>query len=383
MPEIVVSPDPADGEAAATRQCWICFSEEPVGSGDMVRPCKCRGTSGWVHHGCLLDWIQVRSGQAGASYASLNSSALLAPSCPQCATPYVIREKYSLPRGVMSFVLQMRKWRDTVLLGSLFAGTGVLLYGAAWGYGLCAFASVSGPNEFGSFFRQHLARVSNSPTADSLIKSFIGIPLITLGTLSWNFSSLSWVFPLLPPILFANDVISWNSPLSPKMCTLMLPMGLFAYRLLWTKVYPGLAKNWLARYGLKDVESSSYSDLPTPTLTLSGTANSPLNLGGAAAGQEISDEDDDDSIDDRELRVSLLSITANLTFPFAAAFVGYLLFGRRLSSWLPFHRALVGGSLLLLSQDILHFFLWWQRVAIRPFRRILNYSPSMDCLKTE
>jgi hypothetical protein len=248
----------------------------------------------------------------------------------------------------------------------LFAGTGILLYGAAWGYGVFAFASVSGPKEFLGFFRTHLAKIPTAPTADRLIKSFFGIPLITLGVLSWNFSSLSWVFPLVPPILFANDVISWSDPFSPKMCTLMLPFGLFFYRLLWTRLYPELAKSWLAQYGLKDIESSSHSDLPTPTITLTG-ANSPLNL--------VSEDafDDEDSMDERELRVSLLSITANLTFPFAAAAVGYLLLSRRLPNWQPLHRAILGGSILLLSQDIVHFFMWWQRVAIRPFRRILNY----------
>lgn len=375
MPEVSITPAPSL-TPGNTRQCWICFSEEPAGTGDMIRPCKCRGTSGWVHHSCLLDWIQVRSAQAGMSYASLSSSAVLSPSCPQCATPYVIQEKYSLPNTILFSLLQLRKWRDMALLGSLFAGTGMFLYGAAWGYGLCAFAFVSGPSEFSSFLRYHLAKVPSGPTTDSLIKSFLGIPLISLGTLSWNFSSLSWIFPLLPPILFANDVISWSDPFSPKMCALMLPFGLFAYRFLWTRVYPGLAKNWLARYGLKDIESPSQSDLFSPTLTLAGTA-SPLNNNNNNGDEELFS--DEESMDEQELRVSLLSITANLTFPFAAAAVGFLVFGHRLSNWQPLHRAVLGGSLLLISQDLMHFLLWWQRVAIRPFRRILNYpSPSLE-----
>ena len=47
--------------------CWICLDE----GGELISQCSCRGTSGYVHEECLLDWFRTRG----------NWSDL---SCPQC-----------------------------------------------------------------------------------------------------------------------------------------------------------------------------------------------------------------------------------------------------------------------------------------------------------
>jgi hypothetical protein len=343
------------------KQCWICFGEDTVATGDMIRPCKCKGTSGWVHHSCLLDWIQVRSGDS-ASYASLDSRAIISPSCPQCSTPYIIQDRYSLPSKFIRLIISIKRWRDRILVVSLISGAIICLYTFSWGYGLCSFAFIVGPNEFNTFFKHHLMRCFKNPSSDSLIKTFVGLPLITLGLLSWNFNTLSWVFPLLPPILFANDSISWNFPPSSKLTAILLPVGLFSYRFLWSRAYPYISSWWLSKFGIKtepDIDTNSLLSEISPQTT--NNSNSTI------------DETETDFLDDRELRISLLSLTANLTFPFAASFLGFLLFGKKGSMFSTFHKSIMGGLVLLSVQDLAHFILWWQRIAIKPFRRVLNF----------
>lgn len=63
------------------RYCWVCFaSEDDDRDATWVRPCRCKGTTKWVHQNCLQRWIDEK--QKG------NSSAKV--SCPQCNTEYII-----------------------------------------------------------------------------------------------------------------------------------------------------------------------------------------------------------------------------------------------------------------------------------------------------
>ena len=40
----------------AGNQCYICWGND----GALISPCSCRGTSGYVHEDCLLDWFRSR-----------------------------------------------------------------------------------------------------------------------------------------------------------------------------------------------------------------------------------------------------------------------------------------------------------------------------------
>ena len=64
------------------KQCWVCFaSEEDDPVAIWVRPCKCRGTTKWVHQGCVQRWVDEK--QKGNKSAEVG--------CPQCGTPYNIK----------------------------------------------------------------------------------------------------------------------------------------------------------------------------------------------------------------------------------------------------------------------------------------------------
>nr|XP_033322702.1 E3 ubiquitin-protein ligase MARCH5-like isoform X2 [Megalopta genalis] len=63
------------------RYCWVCFAtDEDDATASWVKPCHCRGTTKWVHQGCIQRWVdEKQKGRAGANVA-----------CPQCNTEYII-----------------------------------------------------------------------------------------------------------------------------------------------------------------------------------------------------------------------------------------------------------------------------------------------------
>lgn len=63
------------------RSCWVCFAtDEDDRTAEWVRPCRCRGSTKWVHQTCLQRWVDEK--QRG------NSTARVA--CPQCNAEYLI-----------------------------------------------------------------------------------------------------------------------------------------------------------------------------------------------------------------------------------------------------------------------------------------------------
>ncbi|KAH0568428.1 E3 ubiquitin-protein ligase MARCHF5-like isoform X1 [Cotesia glomerata] len=63
------------------RYCWVCFAtDEDDATASWVKPCHCRGTTKWVHQGCIQRWVdEKQKGRAGVYVA-----------CPQCNTQYII-----------------------------------------------------------------------------------------------------------------------------------------------------------------------------------------------------------------------------------------------------------------------------------------------------
>lgn len=80
MPSANMSIASTDGPCER-RYCWVCFaSEDEERDAAWVQPCKCRGTTKWVHQACLQRWIDEKQGG--------NSAAKVA--CPQCSSEYVV-----------------------------------------------------------------------------------------------------------------------------------------------------------------------------------------------------------------------------------------------------------------------------------------------------
>ncbi|XP_069475164.1 E3 ubiquitin-protein ligase MARCHF5-like isoform X1 [Ambystoma mexicanum] len=63
------------------RHCWVCFAMESEDrTAEWVSPCRCSGSTKWIHQSCLQRWLDEK--QKGSSTGSVN--------CPQCGTEYRI-----------------------------------------------------------------------------------------------------------------------------------------------------------------------------------------------------------------------------------------------------------------------------------------------------
>nr|CAB3263648.1 E3 ubiquitin-protein ligase MARCH5 [Phallusia mammillata] len=100
------------------KNCWVCFGgeQDDVGA-EWIRPCRCRGTTKWVHHTCLMRWVDEK--QKGHAYTKV--------SCPQCNTEYVIIfPPFGRICGVMMTVDRL------IYKASPIVATGVLLGSVYW-----------------------------------------------------------------------------------------------------------------------------------------------------------------------------------------------------------------------------------------------------------
>ena len=41
------------------KSCRICYENHNLSKNPLLYPCKCKGTIKWVHHECLIKWIQM------------------------------------------------------------------------------------------------------------------------------------------------------------------------------------------------------------------------------------------------------------------------------------------------------------------------------------
>ena len=61
-------------------ECRICFDD--VQDDELISPCRCNGTSKWVHRGCLNRWREFNRGRDGERQ------------CMECKEDYIVRRKY-------------------------------------------------------------------------------------------------------------------------------------------------------------------------------------------------------------------------------------------------------------------------------------------------
>ncbi|XP_002131907.2 E3 ubiquitin-protein ligase MARCHF5 [Ciona intestinalis] len=150
-----VAPDNPD----TSKSCWVCFGSESDDITAMwIRPCRCRGTTKWVHHNCLMRWVDEK--QKGHSYTKVH--------CPQCNTEYVITfPPFGKFCGIIQTVDRM------IYKASPLIATGVLLGSVYWTavtYGAITVMQVLG----------HKEGLDMMERADPLFL-LIGLPAIPVG----------------------------------------------------------------------------------------------------------------------------------------------------------------------------------------------------------
>ncbi|XP_027041579.1 E3 ubiquitin-protein ligase MARCH5-like isoform X2 [Pocillopora damicornis] len=203
------------------RRCWVCFAtEEDEPLSQWVRPCRCRGTTKWVHQICLQRWIDEK--QAGSSTTKV--------SCPQCNAEYVI---VFPPLGPL---LQSVEFLDKLIHKFCpIAAAGVIvgsLYWSAVTYGAVTVMQVLG----------HKEGLEVMEKADPLFL-FVGLPTIPLALIlgkmvRWedhvlrlwrrHFSKMSFLGHILPSLAacdYASRTPAEPTPLSDPVSLTRLLCG--------------------------------------------------------------------------------------------------------------------------------------------------------------
>lgn len=118
------------------RSCWVCFAtEEDDRTASWVRPCRCKGTTKWVHQTCLQRWVDEK--QKG------NSTVKVA--CPQCNTEYlIIFPKLGPVVYVMDIIDKVIYKMCPFVAGGIFIGT---VYWTMVTYGAVTVMQVLGHKE--------------------------------------------------------------------------------------------------------------------------------------------------------------------------------------------------------------------------------------------
>ncbi|CAM5127701.1 unnamed protein product [Natator depressus] len=105
-------------EPAEERHCWVCFATEREDrAAEWVCPCRCKGSTKWIHQACLQRWLDEK--QKGNSTGSV--------SCPQCGTEYRI----VFPKlGPLVYFLHQADW--ILSRASPFAMAGIVVGTVYW-----------------------------------------------------------------------------------------------------------------------------------------------------------------------------------------------------------------------------------------------------------
>ncbi|KAJ0170813.1 hypothetical protein K1T71_013585 [Dendrolimus kikuchii] len=100
------------------KSCWVCFATEADDRlAAWVQPCKCIGTTKWVHQSCLQRWVDEK--QRG----NITRKVL----CPQCKAEYIV-----VFPSMGAFVALLDAMEEITHKISPFVAGGVLLGSIYW-----------------------------------------------------------------------------------------------------------------------------------------------------------------------------------------------------------------------------------------------------------
>lgn len=381
-----------------TRQCWICYGEEEISDQSdfqdrWVAPCKCKGTTKWVHQACLLDWIDSQVFNDATLASNRNSPTLptatptISPalqgnnqpaprfqagdgplvlesvnlSCPQCHAPYKITEAHALPRRVLLFIDWMARVKERSLLWSTIGLVSGSIYTIAFSYGLFS-GWIVGGKEYLEFIRDTFI---NGNLLNRLQIS-AGLPLTPLFALSATFPIFSWTYPLVPLFLF--DGQHRVSITQPRGILLFLPLVWSSHRLIINSLIPTIYKQLSKSNDLgtdQDLDQELNQDQMSRDQSNSYLSESLDSLDSSESGPNGS-----------TVKISILSTTGALLFPSVSALTGWLitaLLPKSISSKIsPFNRSLIGAGVLIALKDLSKLLYWYQTVKLRKYRRVLN-----------
>ncbi|XP_001945331.2 E3 ubiquitin-protein ligase MARCH5-like [Acyrthosiphon pisum] len=211
-------------ETYEQKHCWICFGtddEDYESNRDWVSPCKCRGSTRWVHQDCVQRWVDEK----------LNENLSVKPHCPQCQTQYII--VYHEVNYIIRILNTLDKTANQLCP---FLATGFMvsaLYWSAASYGAITMMQVMGERE----------AITMMENTDSymllLVLPSIPLSLILGKTVNWEDTLMLFVqrftsqLPLLrtimpsflyEPVNNSTSIVQFNSVvnLTTTLCTALL-----------------------------------------------------------------------------------------------------------------------------------------------------------------
>ncbi|KAL7750661.1 hypothetical protein RI367_004003 [Sorochytrium milnesiophthora] len=423
-------------DSSSTRTCWICYAEESpaLSRRRWCTPCKCKGSLGYAHERCLLNYIDSRvpsapysfvrfprrvdaEGTSGGEDGNSNSAAqssrglLLLPNmpkCPQCNTQYRVVCARSPSFALLTTVRSLAA-TTTPYIMLMSASLGVLFLSTTYGaYTVLTVAGADGERW-----------LTNSAWG---LRLWSSLPLIPVALVGARTNFLDGILPLLP--LFALDLnfsyslrsahshslfspaqpvsslgifnfyrhLEPNTlwPPSPSAVLLVLPIVRHSYNRLLDQLY---------RYMFPQVYASQrtakYSTAPAAqgpeaeaAAAAAAAAAEPVvdGVGPEADGDAESDSDQPSVYDDERRLLSLTTpnsslpslVVGALMFPMISAMSGALLRSciPGVSKHFPsqFLQSVLGGCVFVAAKDAATVYYVWRRRQLWLRRRVLDYG---------
>ncbi|KAM0679038.1 hypothetical protein BDAP_000417 [Binucleata daphniae] len=163
------------------KECWICLSQEP---NTFLCPCKCRGSTKFVHKQCFLDFIQ--------------SKKIENLKCSFCKADYILKSKYD------SFLMVFDKVRKVNFYACQFifiVYAVLLVYCILFLYGITVVLFFIGYDDLVKYISDYDSVLSYI----NVIRLAINVPIIPICILLSTHKKFSYVFHILPSLILFDS----------------------------------------------------------------------------------------------------------------------------------------------------------------------------------
>ncbi|XP_034139194.1 E3 ubiquitin-protein ligase MARCHF5 [Drosophila guanche] len=161
-----------DWEPEEVRICWICLTgdeEQPPHRIDWLHPCRCRGSTKWVHRVCLNRWIDAQQRQLQQPNQPIV--------CTQCLTQYIM---VLPPLNAFDRTLQWLFRFYNSVCHSMMPGTlSSVVYLSAGAYGAITMIQIFG-------FRVAMTLIKAEPLVLMVVLPTIPTVLVLLRDFQWD-----------------------------------------------------------------------------------------------------------------------------------------------------------------------------------------------------
>lgn len=265
--------------------CWICLEE--LGSNNSRRewiyPCQC---SLICHEECLLHWVfeseqRIKSGEV---------------KCPQCKTPYRVKQWHSATFTVLRKIYQLAD-QSVPFFMATFGSMAVVV--ACTAYGAYAVMTLYGPAEG----RRLLSNPAGAATSRwGLDSKWFWLPVVPLTLLLSRVQPRIPYMPLSTLFVVGNPLRFAQWPMPPTLLLSVLPAISSLYQHLWNATLGRIERRWESQLP-KEPETVTIrgramfregAQEPQPLAADIGDPD-PVGIGMMVMGEEEEEEDNNNN----------------------------------------------------------------------------------------